>query len=127
MTCELNDGMQKSGLNVFANTERAGRLDRSEREEDTILFSYREQCPRELAVSLTMPIRPDQYDAMAGLLPIFEMNLPEGALRERLRNQFAKAIPEFDDLDLLSIVGSSQIGHLRYSRQEKLREDVPTQ
>jgi serine/threonine-protein kinase HipA len=74
-----------------------------------------------------MPVRPDQYDAMAGLLPIFEMNLPEGALKDRLRNQFAKAIPEFDDLDLLSIVGSSQIGRLRYSQQEKLRVDVPAQ
>jgi hypothetical protein len=25
-----------------------------------------------------MPVRSDQYDAMSGLLPIFEMNLPEG-------------------------------------------------
>jgi len=119
--------MRKSGLNVFANVERAGRLDRSEREEDTILFTYREDCPRDAAVSVTMPVRPDQYDAMAGLLPIFEMNLPEGGLKDRLRNQFAKAIPEFDDLDLLSIVGSSQIGRLRYSQQEKLREEVPAQ
>jgi serine/threonine-protein kinase HipA len=127
MSCVRSDGMQKSPLNVFADTERAGRLDRSEREEDTILFTYREDCPRDRAVSLTMPVRPDQYDAMAGLLPIFEMNLPEGGLKDRLRNQFAKAIPEFDDLDLLSIVGSSQIGRLRYSQQEKLREDVPAQ
>jgi serine/threonine-protein kinase HipA len=119
--------MQKSALNVFANTERSGRLDRSAREEDTILFTYREDCSRDLAVSLTMPVRPDQYDAMAGLLPIFEMNLPEGGLKDRLRNQFAKAIPEFDDLDLLSIVGSSQIGRLRYSQQQQLREDVPAQ
>ena len=43
-----------------------------------------------------------------------EMNLPEGPLRERLRVQFAKTIPEFDDLDLLQIVGTSQIGRLRY-------------
>jgi serine/threonine-protein kinase HipA len=64
---------------------------------------------------------------MAGLLPIFEMNLPEGALKERLSNPFAKAIPEFDDLDLLSIVGSSQIGRLQYSTREKLLEDIPTQ
>jgi serine/threonine-protein kinase HipA len=119
--------MRKSALNVFADTECAGRLDRSEREEDTILFTYREDCSRDRAVSLTMPVRPDQYDAMAGLLPIFEMNLPEGGLKDRLRNQFAKAIPEFDDLDLLSIVGSSQIGRLRYSQQEKPREDVPAQ
>jgi serine/threonine-protein kinase HipA len=74
-----------------------------------------------------MPVRVDQYDARGGLLPIFEMNLPEGALRERLSNQFAKAIPEFDDLDLLSIVGSSQIGRLRYSTREQLIEDIPTQ
>jgi serine/threonine-protein kinase HipA len=119
--------MQKSGLNVFANTARSGRLDRSEREADTILFTYHKDCPDDSAVSLTMPVRPDQYDAMAGLLPIFEMNLPEGSLKDRLRNQFAKAIPEFDDLDLLSIVGSSQIGRLRYSQQETPQEDVPAQ
>ena len=119
--------MPKSGLNVFANTEPAGRLDRSESEEDTILFTYRHDCPRNSAVSLTMPVRPDQYDAMAGLLPIFEMNLPEGELKDRLRSQFAKAIPEFDDLDLLSIVGSSQIGRLRYSQADKREEDVPAQ
>lgn len=42
-------------------------------------------------------------------------------------NQFAKAIPEFDDLDLLAIVGSSQIGRLRYSLGEALVEDIPAQ
>jgi hypothetical protein len=40
---------------------------------------------------LYLPLRSDQYDSMAGLLPVFEMNLPEGALRERLRLQFAKS------------------------------------
>jgi serine/threonine-protein kinase HipA len=68
-----------------------------------------------------MPVQTDPYDSMGGLLPIFEMNLPEGALREQLRIQFAKAIPEFDDLDLLQIVGSSQIGRLRFSIEEKPR------
>lgn len=119
--------MEKTALNVFANAAPTGRLTRSEREEDTILFTYGPDCPRENAVSLTMPVRADQYDAMSGLLPIFEMNLPEGSLKERLRNAFAKAIPEFDDLDLLSIVGSSQIGRLRYSGQAQLEEVVPTQ
>jgi serine/threonine-protein kinase HipA len=117
--------MKKGALNVFANATPAGRLTRSEREEDTILFAYGENCPRENAVSLTMPVRADQYDAMGGLLPIFEMNLPEGSLKERLRNAFAKAIPEFDDLDLLSIVGASQIGRLRYGLQAQLVEEVP--
>lgn len=99
----------------------------ADREPDTILFSYGEDCRADAAVSLTMPVRADQYDASGGLLPIFEMNLPEGALRERLQLRFAKAIPEFDDLDLLAIVGTSQIGRLRYSQRERLEEDVPRQ
>jgi serine/threonine-protein kinase HipA len=62
------------------------------------------------------------------LAPIFEMNLPEGALRERLRLAFAKATGAFDDLDLLSIVGRSQIGRLRYTgEQDRLDEAVPFQ
>ena len=119
--------MKKSALNVFASGHHAGRLDRSDRDEDTVLFTYREGCRRQDAVSITMPVRTDQFDAMSGLLPVFEMNLPEGALKERLRLQFAKAIPEFDDLDLLSIVGASQIGRLRYTQREQLDENVPTQ
>lgn len=92
--------VKKVPLNVFVNVSRAGHITRSERLEDTLLFSYRDDCRPENAVSLTMPVRSDQYDAMSGLLPIFEMNLPEGELRERLRLQFAKAIDEFDDLEL---------------------------
>jgi serine/threonine-protein kinase HipA len=120
-------GVKKSALNVFAGDAAAGRLERSDREADTILFTYGQHCPPAQAVSLTMPVRSDQYDASGGLLPIFEMNLPEGALRERLQLRFAKAIPEFDDLDLLTIVGGSQIGRLRYSQQAQLRQDVPAQ
>lgn len=119
--------MKKNALNVFAGSALAGRLDRSDREEDIILFTYGSDCPSENAVSITMPVRADQYDAMSGLLPIFEMNLPEGALKERLRLQFAKTIPEFDDLDMLSIVGSSQIGRLRYTPKTQLEETVPKQ
>lgn len=119
--------MNKSPLHVFAGTTRSGVLARSDVEPDTYLFGYRADATPDAAVSLTMPVRVDQYDSMAGLLPIFEMNLPEGALRERLRLQFAKAVPEFDDLDLLQIVGGSQVGRLRYSSQESLGDEVPQQ
>src|SRR5947209_4386382 len=101
--------MTKPSVNVFVDHGLIGRLDRSDIDEDTMLFQYRNGVKSLQAVSLTMPVRVDAYDSMGGLLPIFEMNLPEGALKERLRLQFAKAIPEFDDLDLLNIVGSSQI------------------
>jgi len=119
--------MKKPPVNVFVGQERIGRLVRSDVEEDTTLFGYRNGATSANAVSLTMPIRADQYDSMGGLLPVFEMNLPEGALKERLRLQFAKAIPEFDDLDLLRIVGSSQIGRLRYAEQEQIDATVPKQ
>ncbi len=56
------------------------------------------------------------------------MDLPEGALRERLRLAFAKATGSFDDFDLLSIVGSSQVGRIRYTAEkEPLNEGVPFQ
>jgi len=119
--------MKKPPLHVFTGKAPVGTLARSDVEADTFLFGYRAGTAAANAVSLTMPVRADQYDSMAGLLPVFEMNLPEGALRERFRLQFAKTIPEFDDLDLLQIVGSSQIGRLRYSLQEAMSEEVPTQ
>ncbi|HEY4366137.1 MAG TPA: HipA N-terminal domain-containing protein [Steroidobacteraceae bacterium] len=119
--------MKKPPLFVFTGKALVGTLARSDVEADTFLFGYRQGTAVADAVSLTMPIRADQYDSMAGLLPVFEMNLPEGMLRERLRLQFAKTIPEFDDLDLLQIVGTSQIGRLRYSLREGIDEEVPTQ
>ncbi|HMN46909.1 MAG TPA: type II toxin-antitoxin system HipA family toxin [Povalibacter sp.] len=112
---------------MFTAGRAAGSLVRSDVAADSFLFGYRTETPPENAVSLTMPVRADQYDSMAGLLPLFEMNLPEGALGERLRLQFAKTIPEFDDLDLLQIVGASQIGRLRYSLQDSIDENVPVQ
>jgi serine/threonine-protein kinase HipA len=56
------------------------------------------------------------------------MNLPEGFLRERLRLAFAKATGAFDEFDLLSIVGRSQVGRIPYTGdKEQLHEDVPFQ
>jgi serine/threonine-protein kinase HipA len=116
-----------SKLDVYAGESLAGILARSQIEEDAYLFGYVPDCGDEGAVSLTMPVVRDQYDSMNGLLPIFEMNLPEGALLERLRMQFAKLIPNFDSLDLLAIVGQSQIGRLRYTASGTAPADIPEQ
>jgi len=75
-----------------------------------------------------MPVRLASWTIDYGLPPIFEMNLPEGALRERLRLAFAKATGTFDDFDLLTVVGRSQVGRLRYTgRDDRLDEGVPFQ
>ena len=103
-------------LDVFAGAHPAGSLARSDVEEDGFLFGYGAGSRPPDAISLLMPVVKDPYVSTGGLLPIFAMNLPEGALLERLRLQFAKTVPNLDDLELLGILGQSQIGRLRYAR-----------
>jgi serine/threonine-protein kinase HipA len=91
-------------------------------------FVYLPNTVPQRAASVTMPVRLPSWDTSFGPAPIFEMNLPEGILRERLRLAFAKATGRFDDFDLLSIVGRSQVGRIRYTgEKEQLQEDVPFQ
>jgi serine/threonine-protein kinase HipA len=114
-------------IRVWTDARRAGVLDRL-RDQTGSTFAYDPRAPAERAVSVTMPVRVQSWDVRHGLAPIFEMNLPEGALRERLTRRFAKATGTFDDFDLLGVIGRSQIGRLRYSGlDEDIAEDVPLQ
>lgn len=113
-------------IRVWSDNRPAGVLDRLSAKGST--FAYDPQAAPERAVSMTMPVRVQSWDTRFGLAPVFEMNLPEGALRERLVRRFAKATGRFDDIDLLSVVGRTQIGRLRYSAIDAgLDEDVPFQ
>jgi serine/threonine-protein kinase HipA len=113
-------------IKVWTDAAEAGLLDRLAHRGSA--FAYVPETVPQRAVSVTMPVRLSSWDVPFGLAPIFEMNLPEGALRERLRLAFAKAAGTFDDFDLLAIVGRSQVGRLRYTgRAERLNEDVPFQ
>ncbi len=98
-------------IKVWTDAAEAGLLDRFGARGST--FAYQTNAPPLRAVSVTMPLRVPSYNASFGLLPIFEMNLPEGVLGECLRLAFAKATGTFDDFDLLGIVGRSQVGRLR--------------
>lgn len=113
-------------IKVWTDAAEAGLLDRLQ--DRGSAFAYLPETVAQRAVSVTMPVRLSSWDVPFGLAPIFEMNLPEGALRERLRLAFAKATGTFDDFDLLAIVGRSQVGRLRYTgHQDRLNEDVPFQ
>ncbi|HEV2400283.1 MAG TPA: type II toxin-antitoxin system HipA family toxin [Candidatus Sulfotelmatobacter sp.] len=113
-------------LKVWTDGAEAGLLDRFRDRGSS--FVYLPGAPPERAVSVTMPVRLPSWDIPFGPAPIFEMNLPEGVLRERLRLAFAKATGTFDEFDLLSIVGRSQVGRIRYTGEnEPLHEDVPFQ
>jgi serine/threonine-protein kinase HipA len=48
------------------------------------------------------------------LNPVFQMNLPEGALLETIRRAIAKIIGE-DDLSILRVTGGNQVGRNRFS------------
>ena len=113
-------------IKAWTDAAEAGLLDRHGGRGST--FAYLSGALPARAVSITMPVRLESWSVSFGLLPVFEMNLPEGVLRERLRLAFAKATGTFDEFDLLSIVGRSQVGRIRYTGdKERLHEDVPFQ
>jgi serine/threonine-protein kinase HipA len=113
-------------IRVWADAAEAGLLDRLPPRGSTFLYQPGAAAAR--AVSVTMPVRLSSWDLPYGLPPIFDMNLPEGVLRERLRLAFAKATGTFDDFDLLEVVGRSQVGRIRYSGEnQQLAEEVPFQ
>src|SRR6202789_3330132 len=113
-------------IKVWTDSQEAGMLDRSGERGSS--FAYAPEALPARAVSATMPVRLPSWDIRFGLPPIFEMNLPEGVLRERLRLAFAKATGSFDEFDLLGVVGRSQVGRIRYTGDhEQLHEDVPFQ
>src|ERR1700720_4846964 len=113
-------------IKVWTDAAEAGLLDR-QRDRGSA-FAYLPETVPQRAVSVTMPVRLPSWDVPFGLPPVFEMNLPEGALRERLRLAFAKATGTFDDFNLLTIVGRSQVGRIRYTdEKDQLDENVPFQ
>ena len=113
-------------LRVWTDQQAAGHLDRHGSRGTA--FAYEPKTAAARAVSITMPARTASWDTQHGLAPIFDINLPEGALRTYLMRNFAKAAGTFDDLDLLAVVGRTQIGRVRYSDPEaELTEDVPFQ
>jgi serine/threonine-protein kinase HipA len=94
------------------------------RKESRFVFNY-SSAERAREISLAMPIRAESYSSGA-LLPIFEMNKPEGYLLSKIEEVFAKVGP-LDDMALLELVGGSQIGRLTYRQpgREERRAHAP--
>lgn len=115
-------------LKVYVGKQLAGSLFKPESKPNKYHFGYDEQCPQQSAVSLSMPVVNEHYTSDDKVLhPVFDMNLPEGALAERLRREFSKVIPNFDALAVLKIVGKSQIGRLRFLMPGQGIADVPAE
>jgi serine/threonine-protein kinase HipA len=71
--------------------------------DNDYFFQYKPDMAPQAEVALNMPGRTEAYRSQ-NLLPIFEMNLPEGYVLEELRNRFAKAT-QFDPMLLLAMTG----------------------
>ncbi|MDP2646096.1 MAG: type II toxin-antitoxin system HipA family toxin [Desulfobacterales bacterium] len=98
-----------SRLTVWIENTPAGILEGP----DPYVFAYRPDLAASLAVSLTMPVRLQSWTDRA-LHPIFQMNLPEGAMLIAIRQAIAK-IARTDDLSLLQILGGNQTGRNRFT------------
>ena len=85
----------------------AGRLLRDSR----YVFNYTTN-EKQREASLLMPIRAESYASGAMLGP-FTMNLPEGYLRNRIEERFAR-LGGVNDMQLLAFTGKNQIGRLRF-------------
>lgn len=98
-------------LRVWVNDKPVGRLSRHGK---GVTFAYDEGVDAGDAVSLLMPVRVKSYDVDYGMLPIFDVSMPEGALLARIERVLAKDDRgRTDQLDVLSVTGGNQIGRIR--------------
>ena len=110
--------MKSPSLAVWNNGKKAGVLG----QDDNYFFNYLPDTPVDNLVSLTMPYRLQSWVSEKELHPIFQMNIPEGALRDAIRSAFAKVVV-VDDIALLRITGGNQIGRNRFSLSDS---EIPT-
>lgn len=74
-------------IHVFADHIHAGTLAK-ETGKAYYIFTYHPEVDQAQSVSLTMPVRLKSYASPVGSLhPIFDMNLPEGFLRNYAMGQ----------------------------------------
>jgi serine/threonine-protein kinase HipA len=104
-------------INIYVNTHKVGIL---AKEGEKHIFSY--DANAAVPVSVTMPPRTESWVSI-NLHPIFQMNLPEGALRETIRERFSK-IRQMDDLGLLELIGPHVIGRVKYGLPENDGEPI---
>lgn len=84
-------------LNVFVNNKECGQLTQ---ENQKYIFTYPTDATS--LVSVTMPLRRESWNDTR-LHPIFQMNLPEGALKEAIQKSFGK-LKVMDAMGFLEVI-----------------------
>lgn len=93
-------------LKIFINQDFQGELFTEEGKFD---FLYKENA--EQFLSITMP-KTERVHSSSVLHPIFQMNLPEGSLKEKIKEHFGKVV-NVDDVGMLSILGPYLLGRVK--------------
>ena len=78
-------------LHVFVPAGLSGRLAKHGQHSFTYDTSVIESEDRTAEISLTMPLSAESYNTTR-MLPVFQTFLPEGYLRERIQDRFAKVL-----------------------------------
>lgn len=103
-------------LNVTLNGEPAGLLRKAAQ------FEFEYAADAKTAVSLVMPVGREVIKSNI-LHPVFEMNLPEGYLRQRIIERFRK-YANVDEMFFLALQGDQSIGFLGFETPDLSRERV---
>lgn len=109
--------MKDDSLKVYTNKTHSGNLSY---ENEQYVFNYTDAATD--IVSLTMPIRKASWNAKK-LHPIFEMNMPEGALKEVIKNHFSK-IQDMDDINFLRLIGPYMLGRIKFDKLTEREESL---
>ena len=109
-------------LTLHTTQGDAGTLHR----ESQFVVRYNDEALKgqELAISLTMPPRPDGWISNQ-IPPILAMNLPEGFLLQRVHERYRKVMDIDDDMNLLAVTSTPTAGRVWASTAEKNEEGLP--
>jgi len=94
-------------FDVYVNKDKVGTLVQS----DITSFSFEYDKDAKEPISLLMPVSEKKFD-MQFLHPIFQVSLPEGALRIEIERTIGKRMDAYGDMAVLAVVGAHLIGRL---------------
>ncbi|CAL8473569.1 type II toxin-antitoxin system HipA family toxin [Caballeronia sp. S22] len=96
-------------LDIYCNTTLVGTLAYW---AQSGIFTYLPGTRAADAVSLRMPVRGDSYISPRGIMPSFQMNLPEGFKKDLIREQLGPK-GDVSEMGLLALSGANTIGRVR--------------
>ena len=103
-------------ISIMVSGEVAGLL------EKNALFEFTYHSDAQFPVAVSMPLTKRFYQHGA-LFPIFEMNIPEGYIRQRITEKLRKHI-QVDDMLFLALQGNAGIGCVTYETEGIEQEEA---